>query len=93
MHRRIGDDLLPLNTELEKTIRILKKENAATEHQAWHNKKMLIRIYQLQLRYLSRDRGQWRTFDHQRIRLNYETATHRGKQLRIEACSDHHGVA
>ena len=31
MHRRTGDDLLPLDTELEKTTRNLKKERAAVE--------------------------------------------------------------
>ena len=31
MHRRIGANLLPLDIELEKTIRNLKKEKAATE--------------------------------------------------------------
>ena len=31
MHRRIGADLLPLDTELEKTIRNLKKERAIAE--------------------------------------------------------------
>ena len=31
MHRITGANLLPLDTELEKTIRILKKERAATE--------------------------------------------------------------
>ena len=31
MHRRLGADLLPLNTELEKTIRNLKKERATGE--------------------------------------------------------------
>ena len=31
MHRRTGADLLPLDTELEKTIRNLNKEKAVTE--------------------------------------------------------------
>ena len=31
MHRRIGADLLSLDTELEKTIRNLKKEKAIAE--------------------------------------------------------------
>ena len=31
MHRRTGDDLLPLDIELEKTIRNLKKERAVVE--------------------------------------------------------------
>ena len=31
MHRRSGDDLLPLDIELEKTIRNLKKERATGE--------------------------------------------------------------
>ena len=31
MHRRTGDDLLPLDTELVKTIRNLKKEKAAAK--------------------------------------------------------------
>ena len=30
MHRRIGADLLPLDTELEKTLRNFKKEKATT---------------------------------------------------------------
>ena len=31
MHRRTGADLLPLDTELEKTIRNLNKEKAVTK--------------------------------------------------------------
>ena len=31
MHTRIGDDLLPLNIELEKTLRNLKKKIATGE--------------------------------------------------------------
>ena len=31
MHRRTGADLLPLDTELEKTIRNLKKEKVVAE--------------------------------------------------------------
>ena len=31
MHRRVGVDLLPLDTKLERTIRNLKKEKAVAE--------------------------------------------------------------
>ena len=32
MHKRTGADLLPLNTEIEKTLINLKKERAAAEN-------------------------------------------------------------
>ena len=45
MHGRIRADLLPLDTELKKTLRNLKKEKARTTTSNMANKESLTRIY------------------------------------------------
>ena len=66
MHRRIGADVLPLDTELEKTIRNLKKEKATVEASIMTNQgEANQNIQWLQLIDLIRDRGQLKTFGDQ----------------------------
>ena len=58
MHRRTRVGLLPLDTELEKTLRNLKKEKVAVEASSMVEQGEANQIYQLQLRDLNRDKGQ-----------------------------------